>query len=49
MNKATRSLHESLVYIRFHFFWLNTKEAKLVAHRMSVYVTLLEISKQCFK
>ena len=49
MNKATRSLHESFVNIRFHFFWLNIKEAKSVAHRMSVWVMLLEISKQCFK
>ena len=45
MNKATMSIHEHFMDISFHVFWINTKEAKLPDHRMSVHFILLEISR----
>lgn len=45
MNKVTMCLCACFVDTRFHFFWINTKEAKFLAHRISIFFTLLEISR----
>ena len=45
MNEVTMCLCACFVDTRFHFFWINTKEAKFLAHRISIFFTLLEISR----